>query len=58
MKEMYMEMLERDLEFLTLEQYRQLKDLADQHAEEQYLKELKEKVIQKNRPKYKPIKTK
>jgi hypothetical protein len=43
MKELYMEMLEQDLEFLTLEQYRQLKDLADQHAEEQYLKELKEK---------------
>jgi len=42
-KEMYMEMLERDLEFLTIEQYMQLKDLADQHAEEQYLKELKEK---------------
>jgi hypothetical protein len=42
-KELYMEMLERDLEFLTLEQYMQLKDLADQHAEEQYLKELKEK---------------
>jgi hypothetical protein len=43
MKELYMEMLEQDLEFLTLEQYRQLKDLADQHAEEQFLKELKEK---------------
>jgi hypothetical protein len=42
-KEMYMEMLERDLEFLTLEEYKQLKDLADQHAEEQFLKELKEK---------------
>lgn len=42
-KELYMEMLERDLEFLTLEQYMHLKDLADQHAEEQYLKELKEK---------------
>ena len=42
-KEMYMEMLERDLEFLTLEQYMYLKDLADQHAEEQFLKELKEK---------------
>jgi len=43
MKELYMEMLEKDLEFLTLEQYRQLKDLADQHAEEQFLKELNEK---------------
>ena len=43
MKELYMEMSERDLEYLTLEQYMQLKDLADQHAEEQYLKELKEK---------------
>jgi hypothetical protein len=43
MKELYMEMLEQDLEFLTLEQYRQLKDLANQHAEEQFLKELKEK---------------
>jgi len=42
-KEMYMEMLEKDLEFLTLEQYMHLKDLADQHAEEQFLKELKEK---------------
>lgn len=43
MKELYMEMLEKDLEYLTLEQYRQLKDLADQHAEEQFLKELNEK---------------
>jgi hypothetical protein len=42
-KEMYMEMLERDLEFLTLEEYMYLKDLEDQHAEEQFLKELKEK---------------
>ena len=37
-KELYMEMLEKDLEYLTLEQYMQLKDLADQHAEEQYYK--------------------
>jgi hypothetical protein len=43
MKELYMEMLEKDLEYLTLEQYRQLKDLSEQYAEEQFLKELKEK---------------
>ena len=39
MKEIYMEMLERDLESLTLEQYMQLKELQKQHEEEQYLKE-------------------
>jgi len=43
MKEMYMEMLERDLENLNLSQYIQLKELEKQYEEEQFLKELKEK---------------
>ena len=42
-KEMYMEMLERDLENLNLSQYIQLKELEKQYEEEQFLKELKEK---------------
>ena len=45
MKDLYIEMLEKDLEYLTLEQYMQLKDLADQHAEEKYLKEQNEEDI-------------
>jgi hypothetical protein len=45
MKEIYMEMLERDLESLTLEQYMQLKELQKQHEEEQFLKEQNEEDI-------------
>lgn len=45
MKEIYMEMLERDLESLTLEQYMQLKELQKQHEEEQFLKEQNEENI-------------
>jgi len=44
-KEMYMEMLERDLESLTLEQYMQLKELQKQYEEEQFLKEQNEENI-------------
>ena len=43
MKELYMEMLEKDLENLNLSQYMQLKELEKQYVEEQFLKELKEK---------------
>ena len=43
MKELYIEMLEKDLENLNLSQYIQLKELEKQYAEEQFLKELKEK---------------
>lgn len=43
MKELYMEMLEKDLENLNLSQYMQLKELEKQYEEEQFLKELKEK---------------
>jgi hypothetical protein len=39
MKELYIEMLERDLESLTLSQYMQLIELQKQYEEEQFLKE-------------------
>ena len=45
MKEIYMEMLERDLESLTLEQYMQLKELQKQYEEEQFLKKQNEENI-------------
>ena len=45
MKELYMEMLERDLENLNLSQYIQLKELEKQYAEEQFLKEQNEEDI-------------
>ena len=45
MKELYMEMLERDLEHITLEQYMQLMELKKQHEEEQFLREQNEEEI-------------
>jgi hypothetical protein len=45
MKELYMEMLEKDLENLNLSQYIQLKELEKQYEEEQFLKEQNEKNI-------------
>ena len=45
MKELYMEMLEKDLENLNLSQYIQLKELEKQYEEEQFLKEQNEEDI-------------
>ena len=45
MKELYMEMLEKDLENLNLSQYIQLKELEKQHEEEQFLREQNEEDI-------------
>jgi hypothetical protein len=45
MKELYMEMLEKDLENLNLSQYMQLKELEKQYEEEQFLKEQNEEDI-------------